>query len=253
VTGAFVAVVAHPDDESLIAGGTLALAAAAGADVGVVSLTRGESGPGGEGESLGEIRERELEAAGRALGAQWTKCLHHPDGELEWSDHDAIARELADLLRARRPHALLTFGPDGLYWHPDHIATCAIAGAAADLLDADGAAPPVWLYESAWPPDLAGDLVAAARARGLATGLWGIEPAAFGSTAGGPAVVVDVRSALAAKLAALRAHRTQIGPDHLLAALPDDLADRFLGEERWRVVRPAGSEGGPLARLTPHG
>ena len=252
-----VAVVAHPDDESLIAGGTLALAAAAGADTGVGSLTRGEHGPVagatlGEGESLGSAREHELQAAAAALGAHWTVCLRHPDGELDWSDHGAIAGELAELLAERDRTSVLTFGEDGLYWHPDHVATRAIAGIAADRLEQEHAGP-VWLYEAAWPPNLVTDLVAAARERGLASDMWGISPDSFGSSEAGSTVVVDVRPVVARKLAALRAHRTQLGPDHLLTALPEDLAERFLGEERWRVARPAGAGDGPLGRLAATG
>lgn len=249
-----VAVVAHPDDESLIAGGTLALAAAVGAHTGIVSLTRGEHGPSadssvGEGESLGAARERELQAAGRTLGAEWTACMRHPDGELCWGDHHAIAQELVTLLAERCPTAVLTFGEDGLYCHPDHIAARGIAGIAIDLLEGEGA--PVCLYEAAWPPDLVAGLVAAARERALPTDLWGIEPEAFGSAAHDPVVVVDVRPALQLKLAALRAHRTQLAPDHLLSALPDDLAERFLGHERWRVVRPLRDGAGPIGRIVP--
>lgn len=248
-----VAVVAHPDDESLIAGGTLALAAAAGAEIGVVSLTRGEHGPLAgaqlrEGESLGALRERELHAAADELGARWTACLRHPDGGLDWSDQPAVARELAELLAARRPSALLTFGEDGLYWHPDHVAARAIAGRTVELLEEKGAGP-VWLYEAAWPPGLVPDLVAAALDRGLPRDLWGLAPEAFGSPETGPTVVVDVRPVLDRKLAALRAHSSQLGPDHLLAALPDDLAERFLGEERWRVALPTSGGDGPIGRL----
>jgi LmbE family N-acetylglucosaminyl deacetylase len=248
-----VAVVAHPDDESLIAGGTLIMAAAAGAETGVVALTRGEHGPVAgpplrEGEPLGAVREGELQAAAGVLGAGWATCLRHPDGELDWSDKPAIARELADLLAPHRPTAVLTFGEDGLYWHPDHIAARSIAGIAIDLLEQDGD-PPVWLYEAVWPPDLVTRLVAAARERGLPADMWGIEPEAFGTYEGGPTVALDVRSVLDRKLAALRAHRSQLGPDHLLAALPEDLAQRFLGEELWRVSRPSGAGDGPIGRL----
>lgn len=254
---AVVAVMAHPDDESLVAGGTLILAAGIGAETGVVSLTRGENGPLAgpslaDGESLGSLRERELRVAAAELGVAWTACLHHPDGELSWADQQAIAGELAELLAARRPTAVLTFGEEGLYWHPDHIAARSIAGLAADLLEQDGAAP-LWLYEAVWPPDLVPRLVATARERGLPSDMWGIDPEAFGSAADGATVAVDVRSVVDRKLAALRAHRTQLGPGHLLATLPEDLAQRFLGEEVWRVARSAGAGSGPLGLLAAAG
>jgi LmbE family N-acetylglucosaminyl deacetylase len=250
---AVVAVVAHPDDESLIAGGTLALAARAGAVVGVVSLTRGEQGPIAAPElatpeTLGDVREAELRAAGEVLGASFTGCLRHPDGELEWSDHERVADELATLMAPHEPAAVLTFGADGLYGHSDHVATRQITGLALDRLEAAGASE-VCLYESVWPPDLVTGLVEAARQSGLATDLWGLEPATFGSPGAVATLVVDARSVLDHKLRALRAHRSQLDSDHLLAALSDDLAARFLRRERWRLARPSRGDGGPLVAL----
>lgn len=245
MTAAVVAVVAHPDDESLIAGGTLALAARAGASTGVVSLTRGEQGPVSDQAlvaqaTLGDVRERELAAAAAELDLDWSACLRLPDGELAWSDHAAAADELATVLAPHAPSALLSFAADGLYGHPDHVAAAEIAMLASERL-----AAPADLYRAAWPPDLATALVAAARERGLATDLWGLEPEAFGWGDVTPTLIVDVRSVLDAKLAALRAHRSQIGAGHVLAALPDDLAERFLGAEPW--AGPAG--GGALEAL----
>ena len=243
MTGSIAAVVAHPDDESLIAGGTLALAASRGAITGIVSLTRGEDGPVAEGgpltsEQLGAAREAELHAAGRVLGASWTICLPHPDGELLWIDHAAAAEQLAGLLAERDTAVVLTFGPDGLYWHPDHIATREIV-----LLAVAQLRRPAAVYEAAWPSGVFAQLVAAAAERGLPTGLWGLEPAAFG-TDRHPTVSVDVRETLTQKLAALRSHRTQIGADHVLGSLPPDLAERFLAVEPW-----AGPETGELEEL----
>ena len=237
-TGGIVAVVAHPDDEALIAGGTLALAVDAELATGVVSLTRGELGPISDPRladerTLGAVRERELRASGALLGIDWTRCLQHPDGMLEWVDGEAVAIELATMLRTRRPAVLLTFGEDGVYGHQDHVATRLVAGRAAALLAP--AAPLV--YEAVWAPQLAGELVADARSRGLPDSLWGIEPEAFGSAAG-PATRVDVRAVVGRKLAALRAHRTQLEDDHVLFALPADLAARHLGKEAWRPADP---------------
>ncbi|MEJ7783748.1 MAG: PIG-L deacetylase family protein [Solirubrobacteraceae bacterium] len=237
--GGLVAVVAHPDDEALIAGGTLALAARAGLPTGAVSLTRGELGPISDPalatrETLGDVRERELADAGAALGLGWTACLRVPDGELAWAEHDAVASALASLLAPQRPAALLTFGDDGLYGHLDHVAARRMAGLAAELVGKSGLRPLV--YEAAWPVDIIPALVAAAREAGLPVDLWGVDPAAFGSDGAPATAVVDVRDVLGHKLAALRAHRTQLPPEHLLTALPDALAERFLGEEPWRLT-----------------
>jgi LmbE family N-acetylglucosaminyl deacetylase len=238
-----VAVVAHPDDEVLIAGGTLALAAAAGTAAGVVSLTRGELGPVADGslaedETLADARERELGDSASALGLQWARCLRFPDGELAWADVRAAGQALADVLHPHDPDALLTFGEDGLYGHPDHVATRLIAREAARLLS-----PSPLVLEASWPPELVQGLVAAVAARGMPVDLWGLEPGAFGSAPRAPTATIDVRPILGRKLRALRAHRSQLAPDHLLARLPDDLAARFLGAETWHG-------GGPSAAAT---
>jgi LmbE family N-acetylglucosaminyl deacetylase len=247
-----VALVAHPDDESLIAGGTLIRAADAGFETGVVALTRGELGvmntTAPSSEPLGAVREREFRAAAETLGADWAACLRHPDGELEWGDHRAIAGEVAELLAERRPSAILTFGPEGLYWHPDHIATRVIAGLLAEVLQEEGGEE-VWIYEAIWADGMVAEMVAAAAKRGLPTGTWGIDPDAFGSSAHDATLSIDVRPAVNRKLAALRAHRTQLGSEHLLAALPEDLALRYLGTELWRAVPTEGTGEGPLGRL----
>ncbi len=228
-----IAVVAHPDDEVLIGGGTLALAAAAGAATGVVSLTRGEAGtasPGSlpAGETLADARERELGDAGRALGVHWARCLRHPDGALAAEDAQPIATELSMLLRPHEPAVLLTFGADGLYGHPDHLATRSVALLAAERLESRPC-----VLESVWRPGLMSELVAAAGARGIAVGLWDLRPEMFGAPDATVLVSIDVRAAAEAKLRALAAHRTQFGADHLLAALPLDLATDFLGRESW--------------------
>jgi N-acetyl-1-D-myo-inositol-2-amino-2-deoxy-alpha-D-glucopyranoside deacetylase len=236
-TGTIIAVVAHPDDESLIAGGTLALAARAGVGTGVVSLTRGEQGPIADPslatrERLGEVRATELGVAAHALGVDWAICLSYADGELPWVDHEAAAEELARMIGPHAPLVLLTFGEDGLYGHPDHSAAAEITTRAVRLLDG-----PVELYAATWRSGLVKELAAAAAERGLPHDLWGLDAEAFGADRE-PTVTIDVRPVLSEKLAALRAHRTQLGSDHLLAALPADLAERYLGDEPWAGHHP---------------
>jgi LmbE family N-acetylglucosaminyl deacetylase len=229
--GGVLAVFAHPDDESLLAGGTLAACAQAGLEVGLLSLTRGELGEIADPalatrDELAAVRARELEAAGRALGASWTECLDFPDGSLEWAPEDevrgAVARRIAD----HGPRAVITFAPEGLYWHPDHLATHRLTVDAVA-----GASQPLWLYGATWPVGLAERLTSEVRALGLAAGLWGLEPAAFGAEEETITTVLDVSPFLSAKLAALRAHRSQLGSEHLLATIPDEVAARLLARE----------------------
>jgi len=223
-----LAVFAHPDDESLLAGGTIAACAAAGLKVGIASLTRGELGPiatpGVAREQLGEERARELEAATRELGAAWSECLTLPDGDLQSAEAsgEALAACRA-LVESTAPRALLTFGPEGLYWHPDHIATHRVVRAARPA----GAE----VYELTWPAGLVPRIHAELRRRRRDGDLWGIEPAAFGADPADIVAELDVTPFLACKLRALRCHRTQLHAGHLLEELPEDLVRELLGRE----------------------
>src|SRR5690349_4600204 len=99
-----LAVFAHPDDESLVAGGVIAACAAAGVEVALVCATRGELGPIADAalatrQTLAAVREAELRAAGRALGAHAVECLSYPDGGLHCCDGGALAADLGSALR----------------------------------------------------------------------------------------------------------------------------------------------------------
>lgn len=241
MAGGVLALFAHPDDESLLAGGVLAACASAGRRVAIVSMTRGERGPSELPEpagprSLGAVREGELLAAARTLGASSAECLDYPDGELAGADEGQAAQVLAGLLERERPEAVISFSEEGLYWHPDHLAVSRFLTAALELLGSRGAPP--WLYGATWPEGHAGRLVSHMRARGLTTDLWGLEPDAFGAPADSITSLHDVRPFLPAKLAALRCYASQIGPNHLLRTLPDDLAGEFLGREYFVRLRP---------------
>ncbi len=129
-------VLAHPDDESLGTGGTLAKYASQGIDTFLVTATRGERGRFGKGiefpgfESVGKMREAELLAASKELGIREVSFLDYIDGDLDHADtFEAVAR-IASHLRRVRPHVVITFGPEGAYGHPDHIAISQFTTAA---------------------------------------------------------------------------------------------------------------------------
>jgi N-acetyl-1-D-myo-inositol-2-amino-2-deoxy-alpha-D-glucopyranoside deacetylase len=238
-----LAVFAHPDDESLASGGLLAWCAARGARVSLLCLSRGEAGhngrdaPCGPGSSdpgsLGDIRAGELRNAAEALGLSEYMLLSHPDGMLSWLDAGALERDIRTRIDAWRPDVVVTFGDDGLYWHPDHIAVYEATRAA---VIACGAGAPA-LYYVTMPPGQMESVLAAATPR-LAAGarrdLLGIEDAAaFGAAAQPPTLVLQTGTFAARRLAALRCHRTQVegGPfDHLSAAE----AETLLGVEHYR-------------------
>ena len=126
---------AHPDDETVCAGGTLAKYASAGAEVRVVSLTKGGAGEIRDASvatraTLTERRERELAAAGAELGLAGTVCLDHPDQGLAALDSRALVEEVSAILDDLDPDVVITFGPDGFSGHPDHVAAGAAVTAA---------------------------------------------------------------------------------------------------------------------------
>lgn len=129
-------VLAHPDDETLGMGGTLARYAAEGVAVHVITATRGQRGryrdnsdhPGPE--ALGRIREAELRAAAAVLGVEEVRFLDYWDQDLDQADPREAVGAIAGHLRRIRPQVVATFAPDGGYGHPDHVAVSQLATAA---------------------------------------------------------------------------------------------------------------------------
>ena len=231
-----LAVFAHPDDESIACGGLLARCAEQGVGVTLVSVSRGEDGPQKERlgiEGLREVRTRELEDACRVLGVEELQFLDYPDGCLPWVDAVELTERLTDIIRRVQPDVVVTFGEDGLYWHPDHVA---VHEATRDAVFALGTDAPA-LYYVTMPPGQMQAVLAAAAPRLTASSrrdLLGIEDAAaFGAAAAPPTLVLHTGPFAARKLSALRCHRTQVagGPfDHLSAAE----AETLLGVEHYR-------------------
>ena len=154
-----MAVLAHPDDESLGFGGTLAKYAAEGVEVSLVTATRGDRGrfrghrpgdPRHPGQAaLAEIREHELRAAAATLGVGDVSVLGFRDQQLDNADpSESLARLVAQLQRVR-PDVVVTFGPDGAYGHPDHVAVSQFTTAA--IVAAAGVHSVSKLYYLAWP------------------------------------------------------------------------------------------------------
>ncbi|MFD7508409.1 N-acetyl-1-D-myo-inositol-2-amino-2-deoxy-alpha-D-glucopyranoside deacetylase [Streptomyces sp. NPDC059853] len=150
---------AHPDDESIGNGVTMAAAVAAGARVTLVTCTLGEEGEvippelahlaADRDDALGPYRARELTAAMRALGVRDHRLLGGPGRwrdsgmmglttnrapDAFWgADPDLAGRQLADVIEDVRPHVLITYDPQGGYGHPDHIQAHRVALRGAEL------------------------------------------------------------------------------------------------------------------------
>ncbi len=249
---------AHPDDEALLTGGTLARAAAEGHRVVLVTATDGASGLaaarfGEQGEALAGTRTAELEAAAAALGVTGMIRLGYNDSGLDGTaggqnafcriDIDQAAERLAAICRAEDADVLTGYDPAGGYGHPDHIRVHQVARRAAAQ-----AATPVLLEATVDRDLLQRALRLAARLRLLPAE---VDPTSFDrayTARAGLTHRVDVRDHLDAKRAALRAHASQASADTsdlrtigALLRLPPPLARWVLGREWFvEVGRPAG-------------
>ncbi len=167
-----LAVLAHPDDESFGLGGTLAKYAAEGVETYLVTATRGECGRfGALGKSgnpveVGRVREAELRAAAAVLGIREVSILGYHDGAVDKVPSKDAIRDIVSHIRRIQPNIILTFGPEGGYGHPDHIAisqfTTASIVCAADAeygmedgsqVDLPGSHRVAKLYYLAWRSD----------------------------------------------------------------------------------------------------
>ncbi len=227
-----LAVLAHPDDESRIIGGTLAAYSAEGVRVAVWLATRGEAStlvgdpPVCTPEELVAVRARELAAAAAALGLAEVRVLDYPDGGLDRVDEDSIVGDIVRAMRELRPQVVITFGPEGRTLHPDHIATHRFATRAFDVAG-DPTAYPEQLDAglAPWTPrKLYYTTVAASLA--LETG-WRF-PATPDEAI---TVTLDITPQLTAKKrATIEAHRTQYA-DPPFSNLDEDARWRALSRE----------------------
>ena len=164
-------VFAHPDDETFCAGGTFARYAEQGAEIMLVSATRGQAGQirdaaAGNRRTIAAVREAELRLACERLGITKVRCLHHVDGTLADARFPALVDEVAEVIGEFRPDVVITFGPDGGYGHPDHVTISAVTTAACQRAAGPGHRPdrtatgplrrPPRLYYRHFPP---GDLL----------------------------------------------------------------------------------------------
>ena len=131
-----LAIFAHPDDESMGMGGTLAKYSAQGVETHYICATRGERGwfgpeqqnPGPE--ALGLIRTRELENAAKELGLTGLYFLDYIDGDVDKANPTDAIGKIVSHVRRIKPQVIVTFPPDGNYGHPDHVAVGQFTSAA---------------------------------------------------------------------------------------------------------------------------
>lgn len=148
-------VYAHPDDETFCTGGTLAKYAAEGAELMVISATRGQAGQiqnasAATRRTLGAVREKELRLACKHLGVQRVECWDYMDGQLQDADPEQLTGDIVRTIRIFQPDIVITFDPTGAYGHPDHI-TISLATTRACALSGDDSCYPEQLAEGLQP------------------------------------------------------------------------------------------------------
>ena len=254
---------AHPDDEVISTGGTIARAAADGHRVVLVVATNGDHGEVpddlGPHETLVDRRRAETEASARVLGIARVVWLGYSDsGMTGWeqnahpasfhlADPDEAGARLAEVLRDESADVLTIYDWHGNYGHPDHIGVHRVGLAAARLV------PDVRVLEATMNRDAFVRMIEAARAAGAPLGSPDGEqdvdvdfdpngPADDGNPMGTPeselTLAVDVSGYLDAKRQAMRCHRSQIEDTSFFLQMPDDVFAQSFGTE-WFIEHDA--------------
>ena len=248
---------AHPDDETINNGATMALYAAGGAQLTLITCTRGEEGeilvPGlshlasTKADLLGKHREIELISAMRELGVldhrflgnfrdsgmMGTESNNRPD--VFWqADLDSAAQLLVKVIDEVRPHILITYDEIGGYGHPDHIKAHLVAMRASELSHWQIAK----IYWNIMPKTVIAAGIAAMKEIGSDFfGTDNVEDIPFAKDDSFVTTLIDGKEFVAAKMAAMKAHETQIALDGAFFALSDNLGLQIWAHEYYTLVR----------------
>jgi len=264
---------AHPDDEAIGTGATMALYAAAGARVTLVTCTLGELGEiyvpeyaglaADAADQLGGYRIAELKEACAALGVTDHRFLggagrYRDSGMMGWetnqhprafwsADLDEAAGHLLDVIRETRPQVAVTYDEVGFYGHPDHIQAHRVTMRAVELAAVEGIAP-AKVYWTAVPHSVleAGIGEFAGDEGNPFEGITSADDLPFGTPDKEIAARVDGHEFAERKTAALRAHATQIPADSWLMTIAGNFGAEFMGVEFYTLaVGTRGPGGGP--------
>ena len=272
---------AHPDDETINNGATMARYVAEGAAVTLLTCTLGEEGEvlvpelaqlaADQADQLGGYRIGELRAAMAALGVtdmrflggagryrdsgmMGTPANQHPRAFWNADLDEAVAHAVA-VVREVRPQVLVTYDENGGYGHPDHIQAHRVAMAAVDAAADPGHRPDLgepWevakVYWGALPRSVVRRGIEALAALGEDSpfaDLGDIDEVPFVVPDDLVTAAVDARAYVAQKHDAMRAHPTQITVDGPFFALSNNLGQEVLGTEFYRLVRGTRGPAGP--------
>jgi LmbE family N-acetylglucosaminyl deacetylase len=238
----FAAVVAHPDDDAYGVAGSVALHAAdEGFRFVLIHATEGEAGdirPGfpASRSTLGRVRRAEDDAGWVALGRPPDRhvWLGYPDGEVDRAPFEELVAAVWSVFREEQPAVVYTFGPDGIFGHPDHIAI----GAATDSAFALGAATEGASFRRLLHGAIPESVFNRWNSQRAQMGLSVFDPSLLYHMRGVPdeeiGVVVDLRQVAHRVVDGLREHRSQ---HHIFIDDPDDI-DRWrrIMSREWHVV-----------------
>jgi len=252
---------AHPDDETINNGATMALYAALGAQVTLITCTRGEEGEiltpelthlsSSETDGLGDHRETELANAMKALGVNDFRFLGQ--GEVKYRDSGMIGTEpnnrpdvfwqadleeasdyLVNIIEEVKPHILITYDEIGGYGHPDHIKAHLVAMRASEKS--------VWqiqkIYWNTMPKSVLAESMAKMKEMGSDFfGAESVDDLPFAKDDEFVTSLIDGNAYVEAKMAAMKAHHTQIALDGPFFALSNNLGLQVWGHEYYTLVK----------------
>ena len=252
---------AHPDDETINNGATMALYASLGAQVTLITCTRGEEGEiltpelihlaSSDTDSLGEHRESELANAMEALGVSDFRFL--AEGERKYRDSGMMGTEpnnrpdvfwqadleeasdyLVKIIEEVKPHVLISYDEIGGYGHPDHIQAHRVAMRASEKSN--------WqiqkIYWNTMPKSVIAEGIA--KMKELGSDFFGadnVDDLPFAKEDSFVTTLIDGNSHVEAKMAAMKAHHTQISLDGPFFALSNNLGLQVWGHEYYTLVK----------------
>ncbi len=237
---------AHPDDESIATGGTMARASEVGHRVVLVVATDGEEGEVDDGvlsedESLEDRRRVETHAAADILGVHRVAFLGYRDSGMMgtatndhpacfWqADREEAAERLAAILSEEGADVVTVYDANGGYGHPDHIQVHRVGHRAAEI----AGVPRV--FEATLNRDRIAEMAEQARADGVETPASDADEGSEELTVGVPdadiTTVVDVGAHVEQKRRAMKAHASQIGEDSWFLTLPEEMFGNVFGRE----------------------
>lgn len=259
---------AHPDDETINNGATMALYADKGAEVTLITCTRGEEGevlvPGlahlasGDQDLLGNHRETELADAMKALGIKDFRFLGAPSKKFRdsgmmgtesnnrpdvfWqADLETAAKILVEVIEEIKPHILITYDEFGGYGHPDHIQAHRVAMRASELSK--------WQIQKIYWNTMPKSVIAQGmeKMKEIGSDFFGAESVddiPFAKDDEFVSTLIDGGAYVENKLEAMKAHETQIALDGPFFALSNNLGLQIWGDEYYTLVK--GNKTGPF-------